>query len=124
MKILLVDDEKESRACVADFLRDLGHEVVECADGYEALTHYHAQEFHLVLSDVRMPKMNGVTLVQNIREFEDGRNVYIVLFSGNVELETAAEAMRIGANEYLFKPIGIEDLINITDRAVEYQVCR
>ncbi|MDD4768100.1 MAG: response regulator, partial [Desulfotomaculaceae bacterium] len=57
MRILLVDDDQDSRTYVGDFLRELGHDVVVCEDGEAALKSFHAGFFHLVISDIKMPKV-------------------------------------------------------------------
>jgi DNA-binding NtrC family response regulator len=124
VNIILVDDEHESRACVAEFLRELGHRVVECANGRDALETFPAQEFHLVLSDIRMPKMSGIELLRKIRSLPGGQDVDIILFTGYGDMQTAIEALRAGAYDYLLKPVNIEELVKVTERVAEHQALR
>ena len=124
MNILLVDDEHESRACLAKFLRELGHRVVECADGGDALETFSAHEFHLVLSDIRMPRVSGIELLRKIRSLPVGQEVDIILFTGYGDMQSAIEALRAGAYDYLLKPINIEELVKVTERVAEHQALR
>jgi len=121
VNILLVDDDHASRTYLGEFLREIGHIVVESADGCAALNAFSSKEFHLVLSDIRMPKMSGIELLQKIRGLPGGQGVDIVLITGDGELRTAIEALRAGAYDYLLKPINIEELVNITERVAEHQ---
>jgi DNA-binding NtrC family response regulator len=124
VNILLVDDERESRICLANFLRELGHQVVECADGFEALEMFSSQEFHLVLSDIRMPKMSGIELLRKIRSLPGGQDADIILCTGYGDMQTAIEALRAGAYDYLLKPLNIEELVRVTERVAEHQALR
>lgn len=124
IKILLVDDENESRTSVAEFLRELGHQVIECGDGSCALTAFCEQEFHMVLTDIKMPGMSGLELLRAIRSSPGGAEVDVVLFTGYGDMETAIQALRAGAYDYLLKPINIEELVQVTERIGEHQHLR
>ncbi|MCL6478779.1 MAG: sigma-54 dependent transcriptional regulator [Peptococcaceae bacterium] len=124
LNILLVDDERESRSYLAEFLREQGHRVAESADGSEALDIFTAGEFHLVLTDIRMPKMSGLELLRKIRGMPGGQDVDVVLFTGNGDVRSAIEALRAGAYDYLLKPINVEELVAVTERAGERQALR
>lgn len=124
MNILLVDDDYASREYLGDFLREVGHTVVESTDGYDALNTFPTKEFHLVLSDIRMPKMSGIELLHKIRGLQYGHNVDIILITGYGELQTAVEALRAGAYDYLLKPINIEELVKVTERVAEHQALK
>lgn len=63
MNILVVDDDRDGRNCVSDFLREMGHEVTECGTGEEALKLFAVQDFSMVLSDIQMPGMSGLELL-------------------------------------------------------------
>lgn len=124
MNILLVDDEHESRRCVADFLKELGHEVTECADGNTALQAFQIKSFHLVLTDIRMPGMSGLELLSRIRGLPNDLNTQTVVFTGYGDLQTAVDALRAGAYDYLLKPINVEELVQVTDRVAELQALK
>jgi two-component system response regulator AtoC len=124
LNILLVDDEARGRGYLSAFLRDVGHEVVECSDGQTALEAFQAREFQIVLTDIKMPEMSGVELLRRIRELPPGQDTSIILVTGYAELRTAVEAMRFGAFDYLQKPINLEELIIAIDRAAEHQALK
>jgi len=121
LNILLVDDESESRLHVAEFLRELGHTVVEKDDGYEALQSVCTEEFNLVLSDIKMPRLSGLELLRHIRSLPGGQDLRVVLFTGYGDLRTSVEALRSGAHDYLLKPIDIEELCRLTEQVAKSQ---
>jgi two-component system response regulator AtoC len=120
MNILLVDDDARSRAGVGKFLREMGHDITECADGEEALTTYTSGSFLMVLSDIRMPKLSGIELLKRISALP-GKQADVILFTGHGDMTTAIEALRAGAYDYLLKPINVEELAAITERVAEHQ---
>lgn len=121
MKILLVDDDARSRAGVGKFLREMGHDIIECGDGEEALAAYTGGTFPMVLSDIRMPKLSGIELLKRISALP-GKQADVVLFTGHGDMTTAIEALRAGAYDYLLKPINVEELAVITERVAEHQL--
>jgi DNA-binding NtrC family response regulator len=121
MNILLVEDDVDSRAGVADFLRELGHQVTAASDGYEALAAYAAGDFPMVLSDIKMPGMSGIELLRLLKARNEERTCDVVLFTGHGDMATAIEALRAGAYDYLLKPISVAELAAITDRIAEHQ---
>jgi two-component system response regulator AtoC len=121
MNILLVDDEQDSRTFMAEFLEGLGHEVTEKADGQEALNAFASDSFHLVLTDIKMPRMSGLELLHNIRHLPGGTEVNVVVFTAYGDLHTSVQALRAGAYDYLLKPINIDELVHLTERIAEHQ---
>lgn len=119
MRILLVDDDHDSRRHVANFLRDLGHAVTECGDGDEALERFRRECFPMVLSDIKMPTMSGLELLKTIKA-ADSNNTSIVLFTGHSDMDSAITALRSGAYDYLLKPINVEELAIITEKIAQY----
>ena len=111
MRILLADDEQISREMMADYLEGLlGHEVVQCDNGKEALEKFKEEPFRLVVSDIKMPVMNGNELLHEIKQLPEGKDCVVVLITGYAELDSAVQAVRDGAFDYLRKPIDIEQL--------------
>jgi len=122
MNILLVDDEQDSRHYVARFLEKWGHRVVETGDGKEALAVYAHHDFHLVLSDIRMPNMDGLQLLRNLRSSSyPNNNADIVLFTAFSDVESAVEALRSGAYDYILKPVNVKELLALIDSVAEHQ---
>ena len=111
--ILFVEDEAISRYAFAQVLRLHGHEVMEAADGVKALTLLDEYTFDLVITDLAMPRLDGVALVTRIRE--KWLNLPIVLLSGYTA-QYAAEALDGSTTEFLSKPIDPSQLVAIVQR--------
>ena len=124
MYILLVDEDGNSRESIAKFLRRLGHEVTEAANGGEALGVYLAGDYPMVISDIKMPGMSGIELLQAISATPGGPETDVVLFTGHGDMDTAIQALRAGAYDYLLKPINVEELAVLTNRIAEHQSLR
>lgn len=120
MRILLVDDEADSRYFVARFLRQMGHEVSEAGQGKEALQALEQLRYHMVLTDIRMPGMSGLDVLAHIRRVEDPPDVVVYTAFGN--MQTVIEALRLGAYDYLLKPINVDELMALIERVQEHQV--
>ena len=110
MYILLVDDEEKSRGVLAKLLRTLGHQVTECSGGHEAIETFSTREFHLVITDIRMPRMSGMELLQRTRALPHNQEAEVILFTGYGDMQSAIEALRSGAYDYLVKPINFKEL--------------
>lgn len=121
MNILLADDDIGSRTLVADFLRALGHEIKEVSNGEEAVTVYRSGDYTMILSDIRMPGMTGLELLSQIKNEPISSKADVVLFTGYGDMNTAIEALRGGAYDYLIKPINVEELALVTERIAEHQ---
>jgi DNA-binding NtrC family response regulator len=117
-RILVVDDEANARTALAELLRDEGYTVETAADGFKALPKLDEFAPDLVLTDLKMPGMDGIELMRKARSGDDPDRVVIVMTAfGSVE--TAVEAMRQGAADYVTKPINVEELVLVMDRALE-----
>jgi two-component system, NtrC family, response regulator AtoC len=117
-KILLVDDDEISRAVFARVLTEFtGSEVVECVNGLEAKKRFEQDQFPIVISDVRMPGLDGLELLHEIRAHENGRDTQVILITGFADVEMALLALREGATEMLTKPIPITEMLQVVERA-------
>jgi DNA-binding NtrC family response regulator len=121
VKILLADDEEDSRSSVADFLREAGHEVIEAKNGAEALSVYKAGIFEMVMSDLRMPRLSGIGLLKEIRRIDRSPAPDVVLFTGQGDMESAIEALHLGAYDFVLKPLNVNELAALTSRIDEHQ---
>jgi signal transduction histidine kinase len=109
-RILVVDDEKEIRELLLKALTRLSHFRVELAeDGEEALKKIEQENFDLVLTDLKMPKMDGLQLVAEIAKSKP--DILTVLMTGHGTIDSALEAMKEGASDYLMKPLNLEEMI-------------
>ena len=120
--ILVVDDEPEMRELVRDVLQERGHQVTLAENGREALKRLGEADYGVVLSDLRMRGMEGIELLTEIKRAYPDTNVILMTAFGSVE--TAVEAMKEGAYDYLVKPVKTEELIRVTERAVREAALR
>jgi DNA-binding NtrC family response regulator len=116
-RILVVDDEVNARTALAELLRDEGFDVEMAADAFKALGKYESFAPHVVLTDLKMPGMDGIELVKKLRAFEDPCDVIVMTAFGAVE--TAVEAMRAGASDYLTKPLNFDELLIVLTKVLE-----
>jgi two-component system chemotaxis response regulator CheY len=115
-KILVVEDESDVRTLISLILQAAGHTVAEAYDGQAALEQFNAGHFDLVITDMNMPRMDGLELIQNLRQQQP--DLYIMLITGYGTTDTEKRASELGANEYLSKPFDIEVLRDRIDRYV------
>jgi response regulator RpfG family c-di-GMP phosphodiesterase len=118
-RILVVDDEKVIREILADFLTMEGYVVHAVEDGALALEELHKRSYNLVISDLKMPNLSGLELIQKISE--ESIPVITVIMTGFGTVETAIEAMKKGAYDYILKPFKVEEVIHIVQRGLDRQ---
>ena len=116
-KILIVDDEANTLASLSRAFRLAGHEAVVCDNAARALELAQAQPFDLILSDVVMPKRDGLALLEDLKNAEVGAPV--VMMSGQAHIEMAVRATRLGALDFLEKPLSTEKLLVTLDNAMK-----
>lgn len=102
--ILVVDDSASVRQVVSMALRGAGHEVVTASDGQDALSKLDGRRYHLVVSDVNMPVMDGITLIKEIKKRADYRFTPILMLTTESEESKKAEGKAAGAKAWLVKP--------------------
>src|SRR3972149_6386955 len=100
---ILVDDEPAMRLLLSYVLKDEGHDVTAAASGEEALQLIARRHYHLLLTDLKMPGISGLELLERVKRDDPGTAVIILTAFGTVE--GAVEAMRMGAVHYLLKPL-------------------
>jgi len=116
-RVLVVDDEGNARQALRDILSEEGYEVVEAADGEDALQLMQSFAPAAVLADVRMPRMDGITLLRKARE--QGSDSVFVMMTAFASVEAAVEAMRAGAENYLVKPLDVNAVLVVLEKALE-----
>lgn len=116
-RVLAVEDDASQRQMLADFLRDLGLEVVEASDGREAIEIFQKGPFDLVISDLRMPEMDGQELLQQIRSINPEVGVVLVTAFGTVQ--GAVATLKSGASDYLLKPLELDEVEHVVRRCLE-----
>lgn len=116
-RVLVVDDEQVIREILADFLSLEGFFVRTAGDGVSALAALEAHDFDLVISDLKMPSMGGIELLAAINKHWP--NIITVIMTGFGTVETAIDAMKRGAYDYVMKPFRIEEVVHIIHRGIE-----
>jgi len=116
-RVLLVDDQDELRRLFRRSLAKAGHIVTTASNGREAVELAREESFDVVISDVRMPDMGGVELLQALHARDP--DLPVLLVSGSPDLETAMKAVEYGAFEYLVKPVAFDKLRASAARAIE-----
>ncbi|HET8624761.1 MAG TPA: sigma-54 dependent transcriptional regulator [Gemmatimonadales bacterium] len=122
MRLLIVDDDADLRQSLALLLRDAGHEVVAEADPEEALRRAGREEFDLILCDVRMPRMDGLSFLRAYRA--DRGSALLIMMSAYGSEDAAVAAMREGAYDYLRKPFRPDEVVLTVRKAEERERLR
>jgi DNA-binding NtrC family response regulator len=114
--VLVVDDDADMRELVHDMLKDRGHQVTTAGSGQEALKVLGEQDFAVVLTDLRMKGMQGLELLTEIRR--GNADIGVILMTAFGSVETAVEAMKHGASDYLTKPVKKDELVRVVERVI------
>ena len=115
--VLLADDEEGVRFTLAEVLSEADVDVIEAADGRAALEVIEQREVDLVISDVKMPGLDGMELLRRIRELRPELKVVLITAHGSESL--AVEAMKLGAYDYFAKPFEVDEVLAVVRRATE-----
>ena len=116
-RILVADDEDSIRWVLASSLSDAGHSVVQAEGGGIALERLQQESFDVALVDIRMPDLDGLTLLTRLRE--SGRDVPVIMITAQNTMGNAIEAMKRGAYDYVTKPFDLEEIQLLVTRALE-----
>ena len=109
-KILVVDDNLDSRELVVKVLKNKGYEMVEAADGEEAIEKAIAERPNLILLDISIPKLNGYEVTQKLKGMEEFENIPIVALTAHAMKGDRMKALEAGFEGYITKPINIREL--------------
>jgi len=119
--ILIVDDEPDIRAAVSDILEDEGYSVALAEDASVAQTQLQARRADLILLDVWMPGMDGLALLRHWHSVAGSLPAPVVMMSGHGTLETAVDAIRLGAYDFIEKPLSLDKLLLTVENALQTQ---
>ncbi|MDH5542638.1 MAG: response regulator [Nitrospinota bacterium] len=115
LKIILCEDDPLLRKTLKEFLNSLGHEVIEAVDGTEALDFLASQSVDMIVSDIHMPSMGGMALLEKLRS--DKNMVPFILMTGKPEIESFLKGMHnFGAFDYIQKPFDFDLLVKMIGR--------
>jgi len=116
-RVLIVDDEESIRTSLGAFAEKGGHAVSLAGDAMEAMRLLEEEPFDIVITDIILPRRSGVALLGDIRKIQP--EVQVIMITGEPEVETASEAVRLGAFDYLAKPVSREDMVSVIAAAAE-----
>jgi DNA-binding NtrC family response regulator len=116
--ILVADNEKNLLVTFRDVLEEEGYRVETAEDGEEALEKFERAPFEIVITDLRMPRMDGLDLLRRIKQA--AADTCVMVMTGFGTVETAVKAMRLGAYDYISKPFSADEALRVVRRAVEY----
>jgi len=115
-KILIVDDSKEIRNILSTFLKEKGFEVYTAENGKKALDLTKEKVIDLIITDIRMPEMDGYQLTKKIRE--ERPRVGIIIMTAYTSIYTEGDIRKIGADDYISKPFELINIIEKTERVL------
>jgi len=116
-RILIIDDEPLMRISIADALKAEGYQVKVAATGSEGVDCIKKEQFNIIISDLRLPGLDGLQVLQTCKEVSSRTGVIVITAHGSVE--TAVEAMKMGAYDYITKPFSMDELLLIVKRLVK-----
>ena len=117
VRILVVDDDKELADTMMEFLLKLGYSVTVAYGGKEALSRFREGGFRLVITDLKMPEVGGLELLKRVRMVDD--TVVVIVVTGYGAIESAVNVIKSGAYDFIQKPLRMEELRVIVERALE-----
>jgi len=117
LKIAVVDDERIIRITIADDLRDKGYTVKEYANAQSVLIDYKDYLPDILITDIRMPEMDGIELLKRIKSLNP--NIFVIVMSAFGTVDIAVEAMKLGAYDYLTKPFNTDEIFLLIDKIKE-----
>src|SRR5215210_4218084 len=120
--VLIVDDERTLARAIRTFMTEAGYQAEVAEDAEKALELVESLRPDVVFADVRLPGMSGIDLLRRIREFDAA--IPVIIMSAHGTIEGAVEAVKLGAFDYLKKPVDLQELRLLADRAQENAVLR
>jgi len=117
-KILAVDDSGSLRQMVVFSLKAAGYQVVEAVDGQDGLEKAKSGSYDLVLTDQNMPRMDGLTLIRNLRSLPSYQSVPILMLTTEASAEMKAKGRAAGANGWLVKPFDPQRLVEVVKKVI------
>jgi DNA-binding NtrC family response regulator len=118
-RVLLIDDDAAGRQLAAFNLKKAGYQVDQAESAEQGLERFDAARHELVITDVRMPGLSGITLLERLRG--SGASTPVLVITAYGDVETAVAAMKAGAFEFLLKPFSRDQLLVVVERALEHE---
>ncbi|MCK5153220.1 MAG: sigma-54-dependent Fis family transcriptional regulator [Spirochaetales bacterium] len=118
-KILIIDDEPGIRTVLSDIIRDEHHQVLTAGDGFEGLAILKEESVDLVILDVWLPNMGGIDVLKEIKK--EYPNIEVIMISGHANIDIAVKAVKLGAYDFLEKPLSLDKIINLIKNALKLE---
>jgi DNA-binding NtrC family response regulator len=115
--LLLVDDDADLSVSLSSYLLAKGHQVVCESRGEDALRRAETESFDLVLLDLGLGRLDGMTVLTRIRQSDPA--LPVVMMTGNARISTAVEAIKLGAHDYIPKPFAMDQLLHVINRTIQ-----
>ena len=119
MHILLIEDEKITRITLTDTLRDEGYSVTACKSGKEGLDAFRSGGFDVVITDLRLPAMSGIDILKHVRS--EAPECKVIVMTAYATVDTAVEALKFGAYDYLTKPFSPDELLALLHKIKQFK---
>lgn len=116
-RILITDDDGDLRELLTEAVKNWGYEVSVAKDGEEALRKLRMERYDIVITDLMMPGMDGLTLLKKIKELD--KEILVIIITGYATIETAVKAIETGAYDYIAKPFRLDELMIVIKNACE-----
>ena len=124
MKVLVAEDDQDSRELLSWILQKLGYQVVAAPNGKEAWEVYKKGRFRIVISDVLMPEIDGLELCRRIRLHKQSKYTYIIIITALIGKKDYLEGMEAGADDFVTKPFDADELkarLRVAERIISFQ---
>ncbi len=118
-KILIIDDEPGIRTVLSDIIKDENHQVLTGGDGFEGLAILKEESIDLVILDVWLPNMGGIDVLKEIKK--EYPNIEVIMISGHANIDIAVKAVKLGAFDFLEKPLSLDKIINLIKNALKLE---
>lgn len=114
LKLLYVEDDKESREQLAEVFKIFFHDTITAVDGIDGLEKYQQELFDLVITDIHMPRMNGIQLTEKIKSLSPTQKIIII--SAHDSSEYLLPAIRAGVDGFIVKPVEVEQMVSVLEK--------
>src|SRR5437762_11579473 len=124
MKILIAEDDRDSRELLCWILEKLGNQVVATENGKEAWEVFRRGRFRLVISDVLMPEIDGLELCRRVRKHKQSKYTYVIIITALIGKKDYLEGMEAGADDFITKPFDPDELkarLRVAERIISFQ---
>jgi DNA-binding NtrC family response regulator len=115
--VLIVDDDESFATALGRIVKELGHTSERAVDGQDGLLKFQDGDFDVVIADLKMPRMNGMEFIREVRRIS--KDVVVMVITGYADLNSAVETLTLGAYDYIEKPVEIEKFRAALERGME-----